>query len=157
MRALAGLTILVTLFAMAVAWQDRWTEGLARERDHIRTTSELAANPADGWSRLIVGRPSGAPIPVTPPTFLERDEDLGAEPPAPPPEDWDEPAFAPDTEHVVAPGEVLGTICQKHYGTARMELVNLVSKYNRLEDADDIDLGQTIRLPDVRRFPLSDL
>ena len=155
MRAFVGLTILVTLFAMAVAWQDRWTEGLARERDHIRTTPELAASPADGWSRLIIGRPSGAPVPVPQPVFLERGEEEPED--ESPLENWDEPAFAQDTEHVVAPGEVLGTICQKHYGTARMDLVNLVAKYNRLADADDIRLGQTIRLPDVRRIPLSGL
>lgn len=48
--------------------------------------------------------------------------------------------------HVVGPGDTLGEISQKYLGTVKR--MNEIVKLNGLDDADDIRLGMTLRIPD---------
>ena len=61
MRALLLALVLVGLFLLAALGQERWTERLRRTRDlaleHPVSTEEAPLD--EGWSLLVVGRPSG--------------------------------------------------------------------------------------------------
>ena len=153
MRALLGITILATLCWMAAAWQGRWTEGLREEREIVHGTEALALSSA-GWSTLVIGRPSGA----APRPTLE-DEDGGwATTPGTGQQAEAGFAFAsiPATRHTVRAGDVLGKICQRHYGSDRplfpklADLVLAVAVHNGLPTPDAIREGQTIELPDLQ-------
>lgn len=47
--------------------------------------------------------------------------------------------------HVVAKGETLSNICLKYYGTVAK--AGVVAKYNNMDDADKLYVGQVIKLP----------
>jgi hypothetical protein len=58
--------------------------------------------------------------------------------------------YAPDFEYVVRPNDVLGVICQKHYGKGRLsKIVPAVAAYNDLPTQDAIVAGKVLLLPDV--------
>ena len=162
MRALLGLLLLGTLFLMAASWQKRTTKGRhdARARQ-FNINSE--ANFDEDWSRLLVGRPSGGePIPL-PATELPQDStstalDSGSAA-------FDEgnsegnsarttaaatPRIPPDEVYIVKNGDVLGTICQRHYEVRPLlKVVERVARYNDLASPDSIGEGDELRLPDA--------
>ncbi|MEM8709448.1 MAG: LysM domain-containing protein [Planctomycetota bacterium] len=69
MRALIGLLILGCLFVMAASWQNRTTTELQNRRTLRYAAPADAAETDDaGWSRLVLGRPSGSePLPLPSP------------------------------------------------------------------------------------------
>lgn len=144
MRLLAGLLLLAALFAMAAGWQRRAGDHLRRQRANEHGGPELLAEQEQGWSRLVLGRPSGAePIPV----------------PEPPPEPRAavsaaasaSPALAEPDEarYTVRSGDVLGRICQDYYRSARPAIVEALAAHNGLANADALRVGQILRLPSL--------
>ncbi|MCP3918298.1 MAG: LysM peptidoglycan-binding domain-containing protein [bacterium] len=148
MRALLGLLVLGGIFVLAATWQDRRTAELRRQRAHRFGIPDAEAQVDDGWSTLVLGNPSGAE-PLAP---------LEAAPPedTPDPDTWDPPAYQPDYRYVVAKNDVLGVICQRHYDSARKELVDAIAAYNELKNANDIGEGQVLLLPDEELLDLGD-
>jgi nucleoid-associated protein YgaU len=150
---------LLGLFALAAVWQTRWRADLRAEHESAWHIDEPAApeepppgafgpvepdarQPApagDGWSRVIVGRPSGVEplLPIEAPQLPRaapregRDAALGA------------------ARHEVQRGESLSVICQRHYGSARPSLVRALASYNGLADPDDLRAGRVLELPPV--------
>jgi len=177
MRALLGLLFLGTLFVMAASWQSRTTRSQhdARANQYNRSSD---ASFDEGWSNLLVGRHSGGePIQVP-----EGYGDLGAggqvvgnmpgggrgaapltrpggDRPAPgsspgPSPGPSTPRIPPDRVYVVQNGDVLGSICQKHYERPPHQLVDLVAEYNDLSSPNAIREGLELRLPaEVVFFP----
>ena len=145
MRALLGLVVLGGLFLFAASWQRDQTARLRDERSLRYGVPAAGETRQEGWSTLVLGGSSGAPpIPA---------------PERPPGVDWEEPAseggeapravpFQPDYRYEVQPGDVLGVICQRHYGTAKPRLVEAVARYNELASADAIRAGVVLLLPD---------
>ncbi|MEZ6018254.1 MAG: hypothetical protein R3F49_24365 [Planctomycetota bacterium] len=162
MRALLGLLLLGGLFLSAATWQGRMTQRLREQRALEYGIPKDAASRSDGragWSELVLGRPSGA-APLPPLARPEAGLEPGPEPT--PGADSDAPAgtapsaahtgrrYAPDFEYEVQPNDVLGVICQKHYGKGRLrELVPAVARYNDLSSADGIVAGKVLLLPDI--------
>ena len=152
MRALIGLLILGSLFVMAASWQNRTTSQLRdRRAQRYGIPSDSIASPA-GWSRLVLGRPSGAEplaLPELPPDFRPADDvNDGPTDPVPGP---DMPALIPaDFAYTVHSNDVLGTICQKHYDVRPLaRVVRAVATYNDLSSQDAIRSGDVILLPDA--------
>lgn len=163
MRVFLGLLVLTTLFLMAAFWQQGITRRLEEKREHEQGLSVLAADGEDRWVKLVLGRPSGAdpmPSPIqlqSTPTWPP-EGDPGSEPNRPPVEPANsndpsganpEPSIVPDVTYVVKPGDVLGTICQERYGTARPKVLDAVATYNELTDPDALKLGQVLALPSL--------
>ena len=152
MRALIGLLVLGSLFVMAASWQNRTTSQLRdRRAQRYGIPSDSIASP-EGWSRLVLGRPSGAEplaLPELPPDFRPVDDDSGArtaqELPSP------NPMLIPaDFSYTVKSNDVLGTICQKHYDVRPLaRVVRAVATYNDLSSQDAIRSGDVILLPDA--------
>lgn len=142
MRALAGLLVLAVLFAMAAGWQHRTGKRLQRQRTNEHGGPTLIAEQEEGWSRLVVGRPSGAepirvePVPVRPGT-------------ASAPAASDSEVAPVEAVYTVRSGDVLGRICQDFYRSARPRLVDAVAAHNGLSNADALRVGQVLRLPSV--------
>ena len=68
MRALIGLLLLLSAFALAASLQESHTRALRRQRDMRRSQpallTEMAGPHSEGWNLLVVGRPSGVdPLP----------------------------------------------------------------------------------------------
>lgn len=150
MRALIGLVVLGTLFIMAASWQSRMTSELRQDRSQRYNVADDSAPGQEGWSRLILGRPSGAdPLRVLesggPAVTFSPEVTPG--PPTPDPE----PAYRyrGDRVHRVRSNEVLGKICQEHYEVRPLDaVVAAVATYNELASPDDIREGQELLLPD---------
>jgi hypothetical protein len=161
MRALLGLLVLGGLFLAAATWQGRTTERLRdqRSREYGVPDADNRREVRAGWSELVLGRPSGAQPLARPASMPGPASDPGSasevDPNAPKPRPEivrvEEPRYAPDFEYVVRSSDVLGVICQKHYGKGRLrEIVPAVAKYNDLSSADGIVAGKVLLLPDVR-------
>lgn len=60
MRILLGILLLLCLAALAGLIQARWADGVRSERDALMRARGARTSADDGWSRVIVGRPSGA-------------------------------------------------------------------------------------------------
>jgi len=156
MRALLGLLLLGGLFLSAATWQGRTTERLREQRALEFGVPKDAASRREGragWSDLVLGRPSGQPpLPPLPapeaPATLDPAPGGAAEASAP---TAGEPRYAPDFEYVIRPKDVLGVICQKHYGKGRLsKIVPAVAAYNDLPTQDAIVVGKVLLLPDVK-------
>jgi hypothetical protein len=151
MRALLGLLVLGTLFVMAASWQNRTTRRQHDARARSYNTSSDTSLGGD-WSRLLVGRASGAE-PLAVPDDVSSGPDPEGDVPAPPPS-VDPPVqpekrYAPDRVHIVQPNEVLGTICQAQYEVRPLhEVVARVARYNELPSPDAIRVGMKLLLPD---------
>ncbi|MCY2958723.1 MAG: LysM peptidoglycan-binding domain-containing protein [Planctomycetota bacterium] len=150
----AALWIAVLLLAFVLAWriQERWADGRREERDAAYARpSEAGAAVPEGFSRAVVGEPSGA-APITPP--------LAARPPNPTPRPGGKPGqdgAAPTgsdklRHHIVQKGDSLSKICAAAYGTARRDVVEAVARANGLSNPEAVRIGQQIVLP-----PLSEL
>lgn len=165
MRALLGLLVLGALFIMAASWQNRMTSRLREDRSQRYNVASDSVAGQEGWSRLILGRPSGAePLPLPDPLPEDQqlaygagggapgeldpgDQSQGGIPPIAPSASG--PRYRPDDRHVVQKDEVLSTICQNHYDVRPLHLlVDRVAIYNDLKTANDIRIGTELRLPD---------
>lgn len=163
MRLLIGVLVLLTLFTAAALWQ---RSSAAAARSMRAAPPENASDPraespaGDGWSRVVVGRPSGgepyrAPAGSAPAggPRTERTGPVEVPPsPAPPPEPpTRKPPPSPEREAdavvTVAAGKTLSEICREHYGTAPLDLVLAVARHNQLAGPDEIRAGQELRLP----------
>ena len=168
MRLLLGVLILIALFSAAALWQRSW-RAEARSSREIFLDSPQGTNSTargDGWSRVVLGRPSGGE------PYEERSE---VDPKAVPAATGDDPPggpresrqnHAPETEApsrdphalekdvvvTVEAGQTLSGICHEHYGSARVELVLSVARYNQLSGPDEIREGQVISLPTVEKL-----
>jgi len=157
MRALLGLLLLGGLFLSAATWQGRTTERLREQRAlEFGVPKDAASRRAGraGWSELVLGRPSGQPpLPplATPDTSqkVEPTGDTGAKGVLP--SNGEPRRYTPDFEYVVRPKDVLGVICQKHYGKGRLtKIIPAVAAYNDLPTQDAIVAGKVLLLPDVK-------
>jgi nucleoid-associated protein YgaU len=150
-RLLLGALILLALFSAAALWQRSWTRDARSGRASAPELPQGAApaTAGQGWSRVVLGRPSGG-VP-----YVERAEDVQPSPPgsARDAAETKEPAPpgpaapAKDVAISVRAGQTLSGICREHYGTATTELVEAVARYNHLSGPDAIREGQTILLP----------
>jgi hypothetical protein len=157
MRALLGLLLLGGLFLSAATWQGRTTERLREQRAlEFGVPKDTASRRAGraGWSELVLGRPSGQPplpplaAPDAPPQPAPNVGRAGQATQAP---NGELRRYAPDFEYVVRPNDVLGVICQKHYGKGRLtKIVPAVAAYNDLPTQDAIVAGKVLLLPDVK-------
>ena len=69
MRALLGLLILAGIFALAARWQERRSGELRDERSYRYGIPAPDESLGEGWSTLVLGRPSGAdPLPAPSPS-----------------------------------------------------------------------------------------
>ncbi|MCA8978884.1 MAG: hypothetical protein H6831_15135 [Planctomycetes bacterium] len=151
MRILLGWLILITCAALAGLIQSRFTESVRTERESLLRARGARTGPDDGWSQVIVGAPSGAeaaevewypqaePVPPEPePNF---DDDLGeGSVPVPEPEDrtW---------QVRISSGMVLSKLCAEAYGRGTPSIVDAVARYNGLDDANHLSVGDVILLP----------
>jgi hypothetical protein len=174
-RLLLGALILLTCFAAAALWQRSWTSASRSSREPFPTTPERRgpAPPGDGWSRVVLGRPSGGepysggdehasgggelnsrggePVsgsseaaPQVPPS-PEPQQPSPPSLPKPPANDPGVPEV--DAVVIVQPGQTLSGICRERYGTAGHDLVLALARYNDLAGPDEIREGQRILLP----------
>ena len=150
MRALIGLVVLGTLFVMAASWQSRMTSELRKDRSRRYNVADDSATGQEGWSRLILGRPSGVdPLLIPEPQGPAASFSPQLAPPSAAPEPAPAPRFRPDRVHRVQANEVLGKICQEHYEVRPLAaVVDRIAKYNDLDSPNDIREGQELRLPD---------
>ncbi len=140
-----ALWVAVLLAAFAAAWvvQARWTAAHRAEQDAAfgRVPIEAADLP-EGFSRVVVGAPSGAEPVILPqpaaPVPPDRDAAPADEPPPPAPG---------ERRHVVRKGESLSKICAAAYGTARADVIAAVARVNGLARPDQIREGQVLVLP----------
>ncbi len=141
MRALLGLLILAGIFALAARWQERRSGQLRDERSFRYGIPAADESLDEGWSTLVLGRPSGAdPLPA--PLALTAREST-REYQGPPLE------YGPEYRHTVLKDQFLSTICAQHYGNVKPRLIEAVAAYNDLASPDDIREGQVLLLPDV--------
>lgn len=166
MRALIGLLILGGLFIMAASWQNRMTSRLRSDRQTRYNVPSDSVGTDEGWSRLVLGRGSGAePLSVPesalrslPPAAAVRRDVRQSGPargpvartPSPP-----SVQIPPDRVYVVRSNDVLSKICQSHYEVRPLhEVVERVARYNDLASPDAIKAGDELRLPVARAlFP----
>jgi nucleoid-associated protein YgaU len=148
-RILLGWLLLISLAALAGLVQSRFTESVRAEREEILRARGARTGPDDGWSQVIVGEPSGAeaadiewypqPEPAAPQTDPEFEE--GA-----PPElatEADERTW----QVRISSGMVLSKLCAEAYGRGTPQIVAAVARYNGLDDADHLAVGDVILLP----------
>ena len=147
MRALVLLLLLAAGFGLAAVWQSRHLDRLRGERETAarvvegevsQTSSGLV--PA-GMALVTVGRPSGV-APLEGERENPRVEAGEAE------GEFDHPPL-PDFELVVREGQSLSKIAAAHYGEATRELVEALARYNGMEDADLLKVGDRLLLPQV--------
>jgi nucleoid-associated protein YgaU len=155
MRIALWLLVLVTVCAGLLLWNERVTVEARAERDQLRGGRAPTGGAGDGFDHAIVGEKSGAPLlevaplPAPPPGVVP-----GSDPNRRNESGPDRHATAPQaaTEHVVAAGESLSTICQAQYGTSKPDVVAAVARANKLEKPGQIKAGMKLVLP-----PLSEL
>ncbi len=155
MRIALWLLVLVTVCAGLLLWNERITVQARAEREALRPSRTQWGEAGDGFGHAIVGEKSGAPLiepapaPIPPPVGSSGSNPQGGQG-----NGSDRQPTKPHaaTEHVVAPGESLSTICQAHYGTSKPDVVEAVARANKLEKAGQIRAGMKLVLP-----PLSEL
>jgi phage tail protein X len=157
-RIALWLLVLVTVCAALLLWNERVSVQARAERAALREAATRAedgsptGDEARGFGHVIVGEKSGAPLlepeppPAAPHGAPPAADPRNAHKDAPP-----KPASSEDASreahYVVAPGESLSTICQRHYGSSRPDVVAAVAHANKLEKADQIRAGMKIVLP----------
>lgn len=156
MRLLVGLLSLAVLFLAAARWQRRWTAAARAESAAARGATVVAeGQPAEGWSRVIVGRPSGGePFPRPSDAPAPRPARPGAPPPAAPAGSAPNPGSASPQRVLltVQAGQNLASICRERYGTSRSEVVDAVARRNRLASPDLVREGQKLELPPLEEL-----
>jgi nucleoid-associated protein YgaU len=158
-RAALWIAVLVAAFVLAWRIQERWSLERREERDAAYARpSETDAPLPDGFSRVVIGQPSGAPAVEPPPGSRARTgsassthADGGTDPRSGSAGD-----HAAQTgqvrRYVVVAGDSLSEICSVAYGTARKDVVEAVARANGLTDPGAIRVGQHLVLP-----PLAEL
>lgn len=160
MRIALWLLVLVTVCAGLLLWNERITVQARAERETLRPGRAQTGDGGDGFGHAIVGEKSGspliepAPLPAPPPSGTHGGGGKKVVEDPRKQNGSDRPAVLPQgaTEHVVAAGESLSTICQAHYGTSKPDVVAAVARANKLEKAGQIRAGTKLVLP-----PLSEL
>jgi len=158
-RLLFGALLLGALFLAATLWQRHWTSAARAEREARisrigpesgRESDRTArAGFGEGWSRVVIGRP-GASEAYLAPVRAEDLEPARAEPVpgAVPVTPQSQPTNALKHEVVrIQSGQNLSTICRDRYGSARLELVEAVARFNRLASPDHVRAGAELELP----------
>lgn len=137
-----GVLLLLGLLVAAVLMQRNLRNRALEERHRARE----AAMYEDGWSRVIVGTPSGAPLPgEVDPAAAKPLEAIGATLPPPPP--------PVDKQVTVEAGMSLSKICEAHYGSSKGGILEAVARYNGLSSPGAIRIGQQLRLPPRESLP----
>ncbi|MFN0008455.1 MAG: hypothetical protein ACKVXR_11160 [Planctomycetota bacterium] len=169
MRLLLGILTLLTLFSAAAIWQRSWTTEARAGREGFPSSAREPDSPAvaEGWSRVVLGRPSGGELyegrvdsglagsateqgeaHAVGQVHATRRDSRETELPSPAPGPTPAPTQpAKDTVITVQAGQTLSEICLQRYGSARRELVLALARYNRMERPDDMREGQEILLP----------
>lgn len=155
MRAALWIAILIAAFVLAWRIQERWSADRREERDAAYARPSDEALP-EGFSRAVVGRPSGAAAVEVPPASRtsHASEPSGGETHVPDPQRTGSPGITPKSgdglrRYVVADGDSLSKICAAVYGTARKEVVDAVARANGLADPGSIRVGQHLVLPPI--------
>lgn len=145
MRALVLLLVLAGSFALAAVWQRRHVSELraAREQAKSASVNAVASAPAfaPGEALLVIGRPSGAEPRSRP-----------AEPVMPKPSGSEGAAVLSDFTQLVQEGQTLSGIAHVHYGQSGRQLVSALAAYNAMSDPDQLQVGQSLRLPPIERL-----
>ena len=148
MRVLLGGSILVLLFLAASMWQRSWTSAARAERSAERGDPGAPMRGAPpGWSRVVIGRPSGAEPYRGPSLPGPRPDPAGGGPTAPQPKPTAPDGQPKPSRVIVQAGQSLSAICRDHYGTARAEVIAAVSRFNQLGDPNALREGQPLDLP----------
>jgi hypothetical protein len=154
-RIVLWLLVLVTVCAALLLWNERVSVQARAERETLRGAAAADSSPtseeARGFGHVLVGEKSGAPIlepeplPTPPPGKAGTETDKTPKKTPPPTAVAEDAQHA--TEHTIAPGESLSTICQHHYGTSHPDVVAAVARANKLDKAGQIRAGMKIVLP----------
>jgi nucleoid-associated protein YgaU len=138
MRVALWIAVLLAVFAVAWLVQERWAQARRDERDAAwQRPAGDAGDLPDGFSRAVVGAPSGSPAvtPLQPPPSAQPAPRAGART-APSP-----------VQHRVKPGETLSEICAAFYGTARADVVAALARHNGLSKPEALRAGQVLAMP----------
>ena len=153
MRAFLGWLLLLALCGLAWFLQSRWTKGIRAEREAELSSPTDFQGREESWSRVTIGRPSGAePIDLTNilPENWERviEGSAGGEEPLPVDEGEQANTYrAPDFVYTVPEGRVLSKICVDFYNSGRPPIPQRVAEYNGLANPDGLRAGFQLRLP----------
>ena len=152
-RILIGWLVLISIAALAGLIQSRWTDGVRADRDELMRARGARTGPSSEWSRVIVGRPSGADAAdielELPPAFDDLPPERGMDPdgivpdPAPLPPEPEARVW----QIVIQPGDVLGKLCAKAYGKGTPGIVAAVARYNGIADPNRLSVGDRVLLP----------
>lgn len=167
MKLLIGVLLLLVTFVAAAMWQRSWRADAHAERERARSSGTGLASPepgarAEGWGRVIIGRPSGvdpeppyaerppAQVPTPPSSALPgstpaKKNGARATPAEPSPS-------AGEERIVVRSGDSLSSVCQSHYGTSRQDVVQALALYNEMKDPNGLREGQTLKLPPLEKL-----
>lgn len=154
MRAALWIAVLIAAFVLAWRIQERWSADRREERDAAYARPSDEALP-EGFSRAVVGRPSGAPAVDVPPAARPSNSSESNRDTARPESkrqgsSGNDPKSGDVTRrYVVADGDSLSKICAAVYGTARKEVVDAVARANGLADSGSIRVGQELVLPPI--------
>jgi len=149
MRAALWIAVLVAAFVLAWKIQERWADDRRAERDAAYARpSEAGGELPEGFSRAVVGEPSGA-APILPPVVNTPVPRTGGAA-----DSSSSGASAADTlrHHLVKSGDTLSQICAAAYGTARKDVVEALARANGLSEPEALRIGQQLVLP-----PLAEL
>lgn len=153
MRAPLVLLGLAVAFGLAAMWQSRRAQEHAAARElAARQQAGLVAVSESGLlepgeASIVIGRPAGREAPPKPETGGTATPPQPAPSPTPP-----QPAPPADFTVTVEAGQSLSKIAREHYGTAPVELVRSLARYNGLPDENAIRAGQALKLPPIEKL-----
>lgn len=168
LRLLSGFAGLLALVFCAWLAQQLIIEELRRKQAAGRPMVGDAGAPSEadaelapleeGWGRIVVGAPSGAeprprpnaplePVPVAPQGAAPDDDETASPHLDPDVSVTPPPRWPADLELVVRSGQSLSKIVAAEYGRSTPELVELLARYNGMDDPNKLRVGQTLRIP----------
>ena len=161
MRAALGVLFLLLLFVAAALVQESWIDGVRQRLPGLRIQPEHESHAGSqelsdesGWTRLVIGRPSGAD-PVALPTDYsqpeaEREMLIGLEPES---VYFEEDIPLPsDFEITLDSSSTLSEVCVRFYGSGAPKLYKRLASYNGFDDPDAIRAGQKLFVPPTREL-----
>lgn len=158
MRFLA-LAVLLGLPLLAALWQKGYLEDQRERRRAL--AAEASGRPVDtpdGWSLVLIGKPSGAEPVERPPKPRPRRERSTEEGRVPAETEAAAPVPGPtrlvleDFQVVVREGQVLSQIVKDHYGRVSPRLEGWLAAYNGLESPDKLRAGKSLALPSEEKL-----